>query len=195
MIIYMTKSVKIILLINILSFVVQSILDNSDPWLISLALWPIDNDYSQIHQWVTHMFLHANFIHILFNMLIFISFGPLVERFLGSNKFVNFYMVAGLFAAGLHTIITNPTIPMIGASGAVFGVLGASAVINPDQKVFVFFIPIGIKIKWVLPVIILLELYLGIVANDNVGHFAHIGGALVGLSYLGYLKYLKNEKG
>ena len=190
----MTKSVKIILLINILSFVIQSILDNSDPWLISLALWPIDNGYSQIHQWVTHMFLHANFIHILFNMFIFISFGPLVERFLGSNKFVNFYIVAGLFAAGLHTIITNPTIPMIGASGAVFGVLAASAIINPNQKVYILFIPIGIKIKWVISVLLLYELYAGIFINDNVGHFAHIGGALIGLSYLGYLKIFKGEK-
>jgi uncharacterized protein len=186
----MTKSVKIILLINIIAFIIQSTLDNLDLWFISFALWPINDDFFQLHQWLTHMFLHSNFLHIFFNMLVFISFGSTVEKYLGKG-FTWFYIFAGLFAAGLHTIITNPTIPMIGASGAVFGVLAASAVINPDQKVFVFFIPIGIKIKWVLPVIILLELYLGIVANDNVGHFAHIGGALIGLVYISYLKYFK----
>lgn len=191
----MTKSVKIILLINIIAFVIQSILDNPDLWFVSFALWPIDNDYSQIHQWVTHMFLHGSFTHILFNMLIFVSFGPIVERFLGSNKFVNFYIIAGLFAAFLQSYVSEPDGPMIGASGAVFGVLAASAIINPNQKVYIFFIPIGIKIKWVLSVLLLYELYAGIFINDNVGHFAHIGGALIGLSYLGYLKIFKGEKG
>jgi membrane associated rhomboid family serine protease len=190
----MTKIVKNILLINVIAFIIQSTLDNVDPWFTSLALWPTNNDFSQTHQWVTHMFLHSNFMHILFNMLVFISFGPLVEKFLGSKRFIWFYLISGLFAAGLHTIITNPEIPMIGASGAVFGVLAASVIINSDQKVYLFFIPIGIKIKWVISVLLLFELYAGIFIDDNVGHFAHIGGALIGLSYLGYLKYIKNER-
>lgn len=189
----MTKSVKIILLINIIAFIIQSTLDNLDPWFISFALWPINDEFFQLHQWVTHMFLHSNFLHILFNMLVFISFGPTVEKYL-EKRFIWFYIFAGLFAAGLHTIITNPTIPMIGASGAVFGVLAASAVIDPNIKVYPFFIPIPIKIKWIIPILLTLELIMGIVADDNVGHFAHIGGALVGLIYISYLKYFKNGK-
>jgi membrane associated rhomboid family serine protease len=186
----MTKIVKQILLINIIAFIFQSLLTNSDPWFVSLALWPTTSEYIQLHQWITHMFLHANFAHIFFNMLVFISFGSTVENFLG-KRFIWFYLFAGLFAAGLHTIITNPEVPMIGASGAVFGVLAACALIKPDTKVYLFFIPIGIKIKWILPVILAIELFSGLYSNDNVGHFAHLGGAIFALSYIGYIKYIK----
>jgi membrane associated rhomboid family serine protease len=189
----MTKVVKQILLINIIAFIIQSILTDTDSWFISLALWPESTGFSQVHQWITHMFLHSNFLHIFFNMLVFISFGPTVEKYLG-KRFIWFYIFAGLFAAALHTIVTNPTIPMIGASGAVLGVLAASAVIDPNIKVYPFFIPIPIKIKWIIPILLTLELIMGIVADDNVGHFAHIGGAIVGIIYISYLKYFKNEK-
>jgi membrane associated rhomboid family serine protease len=139
------------------------------------------------------MFLHANFLHILFNMLVFISFAPMVEKFLGKG-FPYFYILAGIFAASLNIITTNSETAMIGASGAVFGVLAASALIEPNNKVYLFFIPIGVKIKWVLPVILAVELFSGVYLDDNVGHFAHIGGALYGLIHISCVNFFKTIK-
>lgn len=152
------------------------------------ALFP---DAGQPHQYITHMFLHAGFTHILFNMLAFLSFGSDVENYFGRNKFIVFYLLSGIGAALLHIILTGSQSPMVGASGAIFGVLAASAIIHPEQKFYVFFI-LPIKAKWIMPILITIELYLGIMYSDsNIAHFAHIGGAITGTLFLLINKYLK----
>ncbi len=127
------------------------------------------------------MFLHADFMHILLNMLVFASFAPLVEKKYGKGKFLIFYILSGIGAAFIHIYITGSQVPMIGASGAIFGILLLATLINPEMKVFVFFM-IPLKIKIVTTLLLILELYQGIcMSNDGVAHFAHIGGALTAL--------------
>ncbi|MBM3294251.1 MAG: rhomboid family intramembrane serine protease [Candidatus Aminicenantes bacterium] len=134
------------------------------------------------------MFLHGSLLHLLGNMLYLWIFGNNVEDFLGPVRFILFYLVSGLAAAGTH-ILAHPhsTIPMIGASGAIAGVLGAYFVLYPGARVqtLVFFSVVPI------PAAIILGLwFLGQVLNVGIGGgvawFAHIGGFLAGLVFIRY---------
>jgi membrane associated rhomboid family serine protease len=103
-------------------------------------------------------------------------------QFLGERKFPYFYLICGFGAALLHMSLINSNAPMVGASGALFGLLTLFSLINPNDKLYLFFIPIGIKAKYLVTGLIILEIFLGIYSKgDGVGHWAHVGGALTGL--------------
>ena len=128
-------------------------------------------------------------------MLALLSIGPQVEKYLGEKKFLPFYLICGVGSAMLHmTLIPNLNIPMVGASGAIFGLLGFFSIIHPNEKLYAFFIPVGIKAKYLIGVLIAVEVILGLLSkSDGVGHWAHVGGALTGiLLYLFNKKYLRN---
>lgn len=164
------------------------------------------------HQLITHMFMHdpENFMHILFNMLILWMFGSVLENFWGAKRFLNFYLVCGIGAALVQMAMIpfeitrsaenlNPGVPldllggvirdgidhysMIGASGAIMGLMAAFAYLFPNTELYIFFVPVPIKAKYLIPVYVLIDLFGGLNRSqgDNVGHFAHLGGALVGL--------------
>ena len=180
---------KKILWINI---IVHILAHYSDIPFDHFALWP-NTEFERPYQYITHMFLHASFTHILFNMLAFLSFAPMVEKHFGSRNFLIFYLLSGLGAAFLHIYVTGSEIPMVGASGAIFGVLIVSAILEPDLKVLLFFI-IPLKAKWIVPLVLIGELYFGIMTpGDHIAHFAHLGGALTGGLY--FLINKKYEKG
>ena len=167
---------KKILWINI---IVHILAHYSDISFDHFALWP-NSELERPYQYITHMFLHANFAHILFNMLAFLSFAPMVEKHFGPKNFLIFYILSGLGAAFLHIYVTGSESPMVGASGAIFGVLLVSAILEPEMKIWLFlFIPL--KAKWVVPLILIGELYFGFMTTgDHIAHFAHLGGALAG---------------
>lgn len=159
----------------------------------------IASPHFEFWQIFTHMFMHASLVdsigimHILFNMITLWSFGPVLEQTLQQQKFASLYFLSGIGAYALNcawsyfeisqgadvNMINN--IPMVGASGAIFGVVAAFSTLFPDAKLYLMFIPFGIKAKYLLPVIILGSLYLGFSGSmGGVAHFAHIGGAIVG---------------
>lgn len=128
---------------------------------------------------VTHMFIHADFTHILFNMLVLFFFGPELERRAGKKIFLYVYFTAGLVAAIAYSITSkSPYIPVVGASGAIMGVFAALAIIAPDIKVYVYFIPM--KITQALILFALLDFVL-LGANDMIAHTAHLSGIFVGV--------------
>jgi membrane associated rhomboid family serine protease len=141
------------------------------------------------------MFMHAGFGHIFFNMFALVMFGRIIEGVLGSKKFFILYFISGIFAALLHLLLNHlisgePTI-MVGASGAVFGVLGLFTVLFPDVKLMIIFFPVPIKAKYLMPGILILELFFG-VANfelSNIAHFAHLGGAIAGVIFALFWKH------
>ena len=184
----LTETVKQIALLNLIIFIISYAMDFS--FYDQFALFP-NGELFQPHQYITHMFLHASPAHLIFNMLAFLSFGSVVENYFGRNKFIVFYLLSGLGAALLHIVVTGSQSPMVGASGAIFGVLAIAAILNPEQKFHLFFI-IPIKSKIIIPLILGVELYFGLMyPGDHVAHFAHIGGALTGtLFYLGN-KFIK----
>ncbi|MFQ5722683.1 MAG: rhomboid family intramembrane serine protease, partial [Candidatus Aminicenantales bacterium] len=136
---------------------------------------------------ITSMFLHGGFLHLFGNMLYLWIFGNNIEDFLGPIRFVLFYLLSGLGASLTHIIFNpNSQVPMIGASGAIAGVLGAYLILYPRARVltlvFLFFfiriIPIPAAI--ILGFWFLLQL-LNIGFGGGVAWFAHIGGFLIGI--------------
>jgi membrane associated rhomboid family serine protease len=134
---------------------------------------------------VTSMFLHADIIHLGLNMLFLLVSGDAVERELGNFRFLGLYFACGVIAGLFHAYLNSPsTIPTIGASGAIFGVLAAFAVLFPFRwllKLFGF-IPIPMPaIIFVFITILTETAYVSSGALENVAHTAHVGGFLAGI--------------
>jgi len=260
----MTPVVKQLLIINIIFFIGAQLVPVSQQFF---ALFFPESDFFRLWQPITHMFMHANILHIAFNMFAMVSFGSALEHFWGGKKFIFFYISCGLGAAllqiavnylqfesalepvkylglsdaTLHQIInvnftdgenfrsdlflegikpilenvgkTNLNdagfkalfdasvinqVPMVGASGAIYGLLVAFAFMFPNAELAMMFIPIPIKAKYFVPGIIAVDLFLGLKGSSifgsggtGVAHFAHIGGAIVGYFMMWYWK--KNQ--
>jgi membrane associated rhomboid family serine protease len=120
-------------------------------------------------------------------MLGLITFGPDIEERFGSKKFLQYYLIMGIVSGLCHSIlITNP---VLGASGAVWGVMMMYALFNPNTILHLYFL-IPVKVKYIVGVFFTIELYLALVgSNDGVSHIAHVGGALTGM-----IIYLLNRK-
>jgi membrane associated rhomboid family serine protease len=204
----LTPITKNILILNVVFYVVSN--------FIFPQLYPLFSIYYfaspdfRVWQILTHLFMHApmgagiGLTHILFNMLTLLSFGPVLEQVLGDRKYIILYFASGFGAyflncgwnffelsqgADLGQIYYTP---MLGASGAIFGVVAAFSTMFPDSKLYLMFIPVGIKAKYLLPGIIVISLYLGFSGTmGGIAHFAHIGGAIVG--YL-LAKNFKNDR-
>jgi membrane associated rhomboid family serine protease len=138
----------------------------------------------------TSMFLHGSLFHLLGNMLYLWIFGNNVEDFLGSFRFILFYLLSGLGASFTHIIFNpNSQVPMIGASGAIAGVLGAYFILYPGARVstfvflFVFIRVIPIRAAYVLGFWFLMQL-LNVGLGGGVAWFAHIGGFLLGIALI-----------
>ncbi|MBO4340909.1 MAG: rhomboid family intramembrane serine protease [Bacteroidales bacterium] len=162
--------------------------------------FPLADDF-RWWQPVTHMFMHANFMHIFFNMYSLVMFGMVVERALGTRDFIIFYLITGFGAVLLHTgvewlqvlslIKENPGVDpqtiynyipgVLGASGAVYGVLVGFAMLYPEARLTLIFPPVTLDAKWWVAIFIGIELIMGITGTQmGVAHFAHLGGALFG---------------
>ena len=140
---------------------------------------------SLAYQVVTYMFLHMPsfpFLHLLFNMLSLWMFGTEIEMAWGTRVFARFYFLAGIMGALLTlAVLPHSEGPVIGASGAIYGVLVAYWLMFPDRKMYFFPLPVALKVKWAIPGFMLLGLLFG---GHGVAHLAHLGGALFGLIYL-----------
>ncbi len=134
---------------------------------------------------VTSMFLHANILHLGLNMFFLLVSGDVVERELGNFRFLGLYLAFGIIAGLFHSYLnSSSTIPTIGASGAIFGVLAAFAILFPFRWLFKLFgfIPIPMPAIIFVFITILTEtayVYSGTV--ENVAHTAHVGGFLAGV--------------
>jgi rhomboid-like protein len=180
----------------------------------SLGLFYFGSPEFKPIQLFTHMFMHANLLHIFSNMYALFVFGAILERFWGPKRFLIFYFLTGLGAEFLHLAVQawqvyNFTgsifasqadvmkfyglqeiyfIPTVGASGAVFGLLAAFGMLFPHTELMLIFPPIPIKAKVFVAIYIVWELYRGISMQpgDNIAHFAHLGGALMGFLLVKY---------
>jgi len=147
------------------------------------ALWPIGNNFWP-WQIGTYAFLHGSFEHLFFNMLGLWMFGSELEQLWGRKRYLQFYG-ASVVAAALTQLVVNALLghgaPTIGASGGLFGLLLAFAMIFPNRIILLFFV-IPMRAKWLVLLYGLVELYQGAaVLNTGVAHFAHLGGMLGGV--------------
>jgi membrane associated rhomboid family serine protease len=213
--------VKNLIIINVLVYIAQNILDSRINLTNKFTLQPIISDklkeilgsdpnavlpHFQPYQIFTHMFTHAPLsqspFHILFNMLVLWMFGRVLESVWGAKKFLTFYLICGVGAAAFHLLIQyfrsemllqallNDDIAgirkhagaltgVIGASGAIMGVMAAFALLFPNTELYIWG-AIPIKAKWAVLGYVAYDLFAGVGIEDNIAHFAHLGGAITG---------------
>ncbi len=137
-------------------------------------------------QLLTYMFIHANFSHIFFNMLALFLFGTRLEQRLGSYEFLLYYLICGV-GAGVVTLLVNAStglamVPVVGASGAIYGLLLAFAVLFPEAVIFVFFIPM--RARMAVLVFAGISLVSSIYSSGSgVAHLTHLAGLVFGFLY------------
>jgi membrane associated rhomboid family serine protease len=267
----LTPAVKTLLLVNLAIFVLSILLFNATRVDINdiFGLRYVGSANFQPYQFVTYMFLHSylgamggiSFSHIFSNMFALFMFGPMLESFWGTKRFLTFYLITGIGAGIINSGVTfyekyqlksaieqytsNPTPDnmaaflrnhsntyvydqvlnfvntfeeykndpkiieqskeivssfyqpdsgiTVGASGAIFGILIAFGLLFPNTEMFIFLIPFPIKAKYIVSAYALYEIYAGVekASGDNVAHFAHIGGMLVGFVLV---KYWNNKR-
>ncbi len=183
-----------LVIVNVLFLMAERMLPYGigDKIVEHLALFNIGSPWFHSYQVVTYMFLHANFSHLFFNMFALWMFGRSLEYELGSKRFLIYYMVCGIGAALLQLLVGwlegGPlNVPTVGASGAVFGLLLAFAMLHPNDVIMLLFPPIALKAKYFVIIYGVIELLLGVSGSmDNVAHFAHLGGMLWGFLLLLY---------
>ena len=147
--------------------------------------------HGMVWQPLTYMFLHGGFIHILFNMMTLYFLGPETERTMGSRHFLAMYLISGILGGlGWLWLSGSPQAVCVGASGAIFGILGAFATLYPKREltIFVFIFPITAAAWKIVAGISLLQFLLvtgG--ANDNIAYAAHLAGAFAGFLYIDQL--------
>jgi len=200
-----TPAVKMILIINIAVFLPCFLVPSVKQAVFGLfSVFPVDTFMSwQLWRLVTYQFLHDGVFHILLNMLILFFFGPMLEKMWGSKKFVKFYLICGACGGILYTLLVqagyitpeplSPELvqaglepwlpPLVGASGAIYGMLAAGAVLYPNMRLyFLGFFPIPMKVVAIILVVMSL---LGVMRGDNQGgQAAHLAGLAAGAIYM-----------
>ncbi|MCD6234992.1 MAG: rhomboid family intramembrane serine protease [Candidatus Marinimicrobia bacterium] len=206
---HMTSGIKKIILISVAIFFFQALSSPSfrQFFIFNFGIVPADF-WGRLHLWqpVTYIFLHGNLAHLALNMLALWMFGTELEMNWGRKQFLKYYFVTGT-GAGLVTILFqfHSTIPVIGASGAIYGILLAYGLRFPDREAFIFPLPVPIRMKYFVIIFGLIEFFstISIGWQDGIAHFTHLSGMLIGYIYLrrmgtfrryrSYRKDLKNQ--
>lgn len=205
---------KNILIINVFMLIITQL--RPDYMYDMFALHYVTSPYFHWWQPITHMFMHGGFWHLFANMFTFVMFGAVLERQWGPKKYLLFYLLTGLGAAALHmgviwlqmvhyadvaaaggpdaivaarNMAALSRVPMVGASGAIYGVLIGFAMLFPETVITLLFPPIPLKAKWWILIWLGIELVTGIGGmGGGIAHFAHLGGALFGWMLIRYWK-------
>ncbi len=225
-----TPAIKHLIIANVIFFIIAEFIPNFRNQLAALHFF--ENSNFEWWQLISHIFMHGDLAHLLFNMFALWSFGSALEQIWGSNRFLIFYFSCGIGAALIHTgvnyyyfnkgietlvnqgynyseilsvlnegkyilhwkeILSESTFqnmmqafntPAVGASGAIYGILVAFGMIFPNAELMLIFLPIPVKAKYFIPILIGLDLFSGItgfsIFGGNIAHFAHVGGAIIG---------------
>lgn len=178
-------------------------------------------DNFNIAQLFSYMFMHGGFTHLFFNMFAVWMFGRILEQVWGPKRFLIYYLACGIGAGVIQEIVQyiqyavelsaydkvnlgdGMIIPMqqfinsmttVGASGAVYGILLAFGMLFPNERMFIMPIPVPIKAKYFVAGYAIIELMQGLAnsSSDNVAHFAHLGGMIIGFLLIMYWRKRKN---
>lgn len=178
-----------LIIINVLAFMATALLPVGGTLVQHCALYWFGNPLYHSYQFISYMFLHANFEHLFFNMFALWMFGRTLEMELGPRRFLVYYMVCGVGAALIQMAAAwmagEYYIQLVGASGAVMGLLLAFGVMHPNSIIMLLIPPIPMKAKWFVVIYGVIEVFLGWTGyGGNVAHFAHVGGMLWGFLLL-----------
>ncbi len=198
-----TEVVKHLLIINVLMYFGTLFLmgepAGNSLGRIQLAMFYPSSPFFQPFQIVTHMFMHGSVMHLFFNMFGIFMFGPPLENLWGPKRFLSYYLLSGFGALFLYLLVQYIELnylggsmdilrtPMLGASGALFGILAGYGLSFPESKIMLLIPPIPMKAKYFVMLYAGVELFLGLGRfNTGIAHFAHLGGALFGLLLILY---------
>ena len=181
-----TDAIKLLVSINFLVFLLQTI-SGQERILFQLFGMVPKNTWSQLMVWqpFTYLFFHGGIWHVLINMFVLWMFGSELETVWGKKEFLKYYFITGI-GSGLVTIFfsLNSLIPVVGASGAVYGILLAYGLTFPNRYVYLYFL-IPVKVKFFVIVIGGIAFFSSIGAGSSgVSHLTHLSGMLIGLGYL-----------
>ncbi|MEE9315967.1 MAG: rhomboid family intramembrane serine protease, partial [bacterium] len=177
-------AIKWLIIANVSVYLVQVFAGRNFLYTFGLVPYQITRNL-RLWQIFTHMFLHGGLFHLLINLFVLWMFGKPIEREWGTKSFLKYYFTCGL-GAGFFIFITslNSRIPVVGASGAIYGILVAFAMLYPDSIIYLYFL-FPIKAKHFVILIGAVALLAGISrGRSNIAHFGHLGGLLVGYVYL-----------
>jgi membrane associated rhomboid family serine protease len=191
----------LLIIINVAAFIIFTLLIKLNFITIdSIAIKP-SNILQGKYLWtfITSMFMHAGFFHLLVNMLSLMFIGSLVEKIIGRKRYFWFYMLSGIFAGlffvMLSLIFTSDFgVYAVGASGALFGLIGLLMFLTPNLPVYVMFIPIPIKMKYAAPGMLVILWLISVAGNISIGNTAHLGGLIIGLIYGAFLRVRYKNK-
>lgn len=157
------------------------------PWIYEFTAFEPRAAFGRWWTLFTYMFMHGGFLHLLFNMLVLFFFGPAVEERMGSKSFALYYFTCGVGGAVFSLVMSlfTPVAPFVGASAAVLGVALAFALNWPNAPVYVFPLPVPIKVKWLVTFLVVVNLWAASAGADTgIAYLAHLGGLLFGFLYL-----------
>jgi membrane associated rhomboid family serine protease len=183
-----THTVKFLIIANVAVFVLQllSQMAGSAFLVTYFGLVPaFVTGHLMIWQFVTYMFLHGGFFHIFFNMLTLFMFGNDLERYWGTRRFLRYYFVTGIGAGVCSWIVAmDSRAVIIGASGAIYGLLLAYGLLYPNRIVYLNFL-LPVKVKWLVLIMGVMAFFSSVTGGSpGVAHVAHLGGMLVGYVFL-----------
>ncbi len=187
-----TDAIKVLIIINICMYLFK-ILAGSQLDMIrifglsSSTIWPL------IWQPITYMFMHGGLWHVAINMFILWMFGSELETIWGRNAFLKYYFVTGI-GAGIVWLLFNingSSAILIGASGAVYGILMAYGLMFPNRTVYIYFL-FPIKVKWFVLFIGALAFFSSMGTGSNISHLTHLSGMLIGYLYLRFSYHWRN---
>ncbi|GAC1451554.1 MAG: rhomboid family intramembrane serine protease [Chitinophagaceae bacterium] len=206
----MPPVIKSLLIINVVVYIAQRAIPGLTEWG-ALHYWTSDQFKPHQLVTMMFMHDPSSIWHLAFNMLALWMFGSVLENFWSSKRFLNFYMICGIGASIVTLLSVpfsatqyanhHPELlaqydiaqliggykeqySALGASGAIMGVMAAFAYLFPNTEMYMMFIPIPVKAKYAIPCFVLYDLISGLgigIKGDNVAHFAHLGGALIGI--------------
>lgn len=186
-----------LIVVNVIVYLLDLMLNGS---LTNLGYFSLSTAIMHLELWrfITFQFLHANPQHILFNMLGLYFFGPIVEAYLGPRRYLAFYLISGvggglgylaLYYLGL--LQGDPSTRLVGASAGIFGVLIAAAQIAPDVRVLMLFLPIPMRLRTMVWIVLGIAVYTVFSNGFNAGgQAAHLGGALIGFILIRNTRWL-----
>ena len=199
--------VGVLILVNVIAFLLQSILASSSTGDVLSRYLAFDSSkllsgtfFFHLYQFITYQFLHGDLLHILMNMIVLWFFGRELEPRLGSGRFLFLYLAGGVVGGVVFLIwsaFEERIVPMVGASGAIYGIVVFYAMLWPHRKVNVFLFPfmVPMKVMHMAMIFVGVSLFYGFFSGggegSGVAHFCHLGGALFGYLFYRYEQRLR----
>jgi membrane associated rhomboid family serine protease len=183
-----TRTVKTLIIANVSVYVLQVIFGLFDSsaleYYFGLVPLLVTHEY-MIWQFATYMFLHGGVFHLFFNMLTLYMFGNELERYWGTPRFINYYFITGVGAGLCSWLVSmNNALPIVGASGAIYGLLLAYGMTYPNRIVYLNFL-LPIKVKWLVLIMGAFAFLSSLGGSESeVANIAHLGGMLIGYLFL-----------